>query len=40
MICTSLIFRNNKVEQEGKVRGFTYDQAGYRAEVDVLEQYH
>jgi hypothetical protein len=26
-ICTSLILRNNKVEQEGKVRGFTYDQS-------------
>jgi hypothetical protein len=34
------MLRNNKVEQESKVRGFTYDQAGYRAEVDVLEQHH
>ena len=40
MICASLIFRNNKVELEGNVRGFTYDQTGFRAEVDVLEQHH
>jgi hypothetical protein len=30
----------SQMELEGNVRDFTYDQAGFRAEVDVLEQHH
>jgi hypothetical protein len=40
MLITWFILRNNKLEQEGNVRGFTYGEPGYGGAVDGLEQPH